>query len=86
MNQHIEAIQKICCTERSGVGHGLVARSRIFGVSAHAVMRNWFTAKILFLRKRISYANGVLLMGQAVSTDHMAELSQQWKVVIGTMR
>ena len=55
----------------------MVARSQIFGVSAHAVMHNWFTAKIIFMEKRTSYANGVLLMGQAFPADHMAELSQQ---------
>ena len=55
---------------------GLVARSRIFGVSAHTVMRNWFTTMIIFREKRTSYANGVLLMDQTLS-DYMAELSQQ---------
>ena len=36
-------------------------------------------------KKRTSYANGVLLMGQTISPDHKAELSRQWKV-ISTMR
>ena len=40
-------------------------------------MRAWFTAKLLFLKKRNSYANGVLLMGQTVSPKHMAELSRE---------
>ena len=76
-NQHIEAIQRICCTEQNGVGHGLVARSWIFRVSAHAVMHNWFTEKSVFLQKRTLYANGVLLMSPTFTADHMAELSQQ---------
>ena len=43
----------------------------------HAAMWNWFTEKILFLKKRTSYANGVLLMGQTFPANHMTELSQQ---------
>ena len=43
-----------------------------------AVMHNWFPSKIIiFMTKRTSYANGVLLMSPTFTADHMAELSQQ---------